>query len=155
MVLFFSPWNASFINSFHHPRDQLFSQLPLSSSESVCLENIFMSASTIDEEALNSNTLILHRLAVRRSLNFLLKVWVMQTAPSLWCASFLLENICPRTHSYDVMLTSEKQASQHVSLKFKTTNKTYRILLTFTLFFVGFCMLSAPTLQKVDLLVSD
>lgn len=49
-----------FVNSFHHSRDGWF-------SPSVCLENIFMSASTIDEEALNNNMLISPRRAVSRS----------------------------------------------------------------------------------------
>lgn len=62
----------------------------------------------------------------------------MHPAPSLWCASFVLENICLHTHSYDVMLTSEKQASQHFSLKFKTANTPYRILLYIPLFVLDF-----------------
>lgn len=99
---FFFPWNASFINSFHRLGDKLFPQLPPSSSESVCLENIFMSASTIDKEALNNNMLILHRLAVRRSTSsseaesrtrhlpsavhhLYLRIFVLALTHAMWC----------------------------------------------------------------------
>lgn len=85
------------VNSFHHPRDGWFCP-----GTNVCLENIFMSASTIDEEASNSNMLISHRLAVPRSTSssegesgtqhlpsgvhhLYLRIFVLPLTRAMWC----------------------------------------------------------------------
>lgn len=95
-LLVFSTWNIV-VNSFHHPRDGWFCP-----GTNVCLENIFMSASTIDEEALNSNMLISHRPAVRRSPSssegesgtqhlpsgvhhLYLRIFVLALTRAMWC----------------------------------------------------------------------